>query len=55
LLKKQGTIFLISGYLTNYKTGRPEANIYLKRNKKISTSNDKSGHYTLQVPGYKCY
>jgi NADH:ubiquinone oxidoreductase subunit len=53
--ENQGTTkknFLISGYLTNYKTGRPEANIYLKiRNKKISTSSDKSGHYTLQVPG----
>ncbi|KUJ63313.1 TonB-dependent receptor [Flavobacteriaceae bacterium CRH] len=43
--------FIISGYIKNEETGKPEPNIYIKvRNKNISTSSDQDGHYSLQLP-----
>ncbi|RYJ52741.1 TonB-dependent receptor [Flavobacterium petrolei] len=43
--------FLLSGYIVNEKTEKPEVNIYLKiRDKDISTSSDLNGHYKLLLP-----
>jgi len=42
---------IISGYIKNAETEKPEANIVVKvRNKNISTISDNEGFYTLQVP-----
>jgi hypothetical protein len=43
--------FVVSGFVRNEETGKPEANIFIKvKNKNISTSTDPDGHYSLQLP-----
>jgi hypothetical protein len=43
--------YILSGYIKNEETNKPEANIYIKvRNKNNSTSTDQEGHYSLQLP-----
>ena len=43
--------FIVSGYIKNEETDKPEANIYIKvKNKNLSTSSDIDGHYSIQLP-----
>ncbi|MCV9926683.1 TonB-dependent receptor [Flavobacterium sp. LS1R49] len=42
---------ILSGYIRDAITNKPESNIYIKvRNKTISAISDNEGHYSMQVP-----
>lgn len=43
--------YILTGYIKNEETNKPEVNIYIKvRNKNISTTTDQQGHYRLHLP-----
>ncbi len=43
--------YILSGYIKNEETNKPEANIYIKvRNKNINTSSNDQGYYSIELP-----